>query len=181
LTFVSSTGKGFQVPYPSITLHAVSRAEAGPSIYCQLDDQTTPPDGDAALQNGNGEDEEDFPMRELSIIPQDASSRTSAFCSSAVNSADIYAVEPIFEALSLCASLHPDPNGDDDDDMGDDNAFIDPDVAGFEPFDGTEGQLLPEYISAYHWAHLLRYLEQELSEAGKVRSDFVNDSRYAPY
>jgi chloride channel, nucleotide-sensitive, 1A len=67
-------------------------------------------------------------------------------------------VEAIFEALSICASLHPDPNIDED---GDDDAFIDASNGDFEVFDGSE--------------------EQELSEVGRVRSDFVNNSRYAPY
>lgn len=69
-------------------------------------------------------------------------------------------VEPIFEALSICAALHPDELPADSD--SDDDAFVDPDIsAKFEVFDGTE--------------------EQELSEVGKVRSDVVNDNRYVPY
>jgi nucleotide-sensitive chloride channel 1A len=67
-------------------------------------------------------------------------------------------VDSIFEALCHCASLHPD-NVDNDDD--DDDAFIDADPAQFEAFTGEPGQ--------------------ELSEVGRVRSDFLNDSRYAPY
>ena len=67
-------------------------------------------------------------------------------------------VEAIFEALSHCASLHPDPQ-DMEDDM--DDAFIDANEGTFETFTGDE--------------------EQELSEVGRVRSNFVNDSRYAPY
>lgn len=66
-------------------------------------------------------------------------------------------MEPIFEAMSLCASLHPDPNVSDDDDL--DEAFMD--ESAFETFTGEEGD--------------------ELSEVGRVRSDFVNNSRYAPY
>lgn len=42
--------------------------------------------------------------------------------------------------------------------MGDDAVV---DAAGFETFNGTEGE--------------------ELSEVGRVRSDFVNNNRYAPY
>jgi nucleotide-sensitive chloride channel 1A len=66
-------------------------------------------------------------------------------------------VESIFEAMSLCASLHPDPNISDEDDL--DDAFMD--ESAFETFTGEEGD--------------------ELSEVGRVRSDFVNNSRYAPY
>jgi nucleotide-sensitive chloride channel 1A len=68
-------------------------------------------------------------------------------------------VEPIFEALSICASLHPDPQESDDED--EDDAFIDPDTTSFEVFTGEEGE--------------------ELSEVGRVRSDPVNDNRYQPY
>ena len=70
-------------------------------------------------------------------------------------------MESIFEALSLCASLHPDPADADDMDDDDDDAFIDVDESQFETFNGTEGE--------------------ELSEVGRVRSDFLNDNRYAPY
>ena len=71
------------------------------------------------------------------------------------------AVDSIFEALSICASLHPDPQGSDDEDA-DDDAFIDVENSGeFEVFTGAE--------------------DEELSEVGRVRSDFVNDNRYQPY
>jgi nucleotide-sensitive chloride channel 1A len=67
-------------------------------------------------------------------------------------------VEPIFDALSRCAALHPDKaSASDEEDM---DAFL-ADDGDFEVFTGDE--------------------EQELSEVGRVRSDFVNDNRYAPY
>ncbi|KAJ7646774.1 regulator of volume decrease after cellular swelling-domain-containing protein [Roridomyces roridus] len=135
LVFMSTTGRGWQIEYPSITLHAMSRGEAGPSIYCQLDESV-----------GSSNDDGDAEMRELSIIPMDATS-----------------LEPIFDALSHCATLHPDKADEDamaDDDDDADEAFVDMDDA-FEPFTGEDGQ--------------------ELSQAGRVRSDFVNDNRYAPY
>ncbi|KAJ6577345.1 regulator of volume decrease after cellular swelling-domain-containing protein [Mycena capillaripes] len=135
LVFMSTTGRGFQIEYPAITLHAVSRAETGPSIYCQLDEH-------AGEAEGAASNDEMSDMRELSIVPQSASS-----------------LEPIFEALSRCAALHPDKaTPSDDEDM---DAFIDPESGGFEVFTGDE--------------------EQELSEVGRVRSDFINDNRYAPY
>ncbi|KAI1797484.1 regulator of volume decrease after cellular swelling-domain-containing protein [Ganoderma leucocontextum] len=134
LVFLSATRRGFQVDYPSITLHAISRAAAGPSIYCQLDDPST---ADAP----DDEEEGASKMRELIIIPKDPSS-----------------LEQIFESLSLCASLHPDPNEEDEMD-DDDDAFVDPDE--FDTFNGDA--------------------DQELSEVGKVRSDFLNNSRFNPY
>ncbi|KAI6125126.1 regulator of volume decrease after cellular swelling-domain-containing protein [Pisolithus croceorrhizus] len=130
LVFMSTTGRGFQVPYPAITLHAVSRPQgSSPSIYCQLDEGT----------NDTGDDVENVDMRELTITPKDPAS-----------------LDPIFEALSFCASLHPDPDIPEDED---DDAFITD--GRFETFTGGD--------------------EEELSEVGRVRSDFVNDHRYAPY
>jgi len=52
--------------------------------------------------------------------------------------------------------LHPDPNLDMDD--RDDDVFYDGE---FQPFTGED--------------------DEELSEVGRVRSDFVNSSRFQPY
>ena len=67
-------------------------------------------------------------------------------------------MESIFEALSQCASLHPDPLGEEDDL---DDAFLDVNGTTFETFTGDENE--------------------ELSEVGRVRSDFINNNRFAPY
>ncbi|KAI0701220.1 regulator of volume decrease after cellular swelling-domain-containing protein [Cytidiella melzeri] len=137
LVYMAASGRGIQIEYPSITLHAISRGETGPSIYCQLDESTAIPDG-------NADEEETAEMRELTIVPKEAT-----------------ALEPIFEALSVCAALHPDPAGEDDMD-DDDDAFIDADEnSPFEAFDGADGE--------------------ELSEVGRVRNNFINDNRFAPY
>ncbi|KAI0059162.1 hypothetical protein BV25DRAFT_1829195 [Artomyces pyxidatus] len=125
LAFLSAAGRGFQIEYPSITLHAISRAETGPFIYCQLDE---PPQADGAQPA----EEDATDMRELSIKPQNPSS-----------------LEPIFESLSLCASLHPDPNMSEDDDL--DEAFVD--QSEFEVFTGTEGEELSE-VGRAALAHL---------------------------
>lgn len=68
------------------------------------------------------------------------------------------AVEPIFEAMSVCASLHPDPKMSEEAEL--DGDFV-TDNGEFETFTGEEGE--------------------ELSEVGRVRSDFVDNNRYAPY
>lgn len=69
-------------------------------------------------------------------------------------------MESIFEALSYCAALHPD-HGTEEQDDDDDDAFIDPSNTNFDTFSGDEGE--------------------ELSEVGRVRSDFLNNNRFAPY
>ncbi len=63
---MSASGRGFQVEYPSITLHAVSRAESGPCIYCQLDESNP----------GQSAEGEDSKMSELSLIPTNPGSCT---------------------------------------------------------------------------------------------------------
>ncbi|KAK0200967.1 regulator of volume decrease after cellular swelling-domain-containing protein [Desarmillaria ectypa] len=130
LAFVEDgeNAEGWQIEYPAITLHAISKAEGG--IYCQLDDK---------FGLFGAEEEEEEVMRELTIVPKDSGS-----------------LDAIFEALSRCASLHPDEPSPSDDE---DEAFVDADE--FQVSDGTE--------------------EQELSKVGRVRSDFINDSRYQPY
>ena len=95
LVFMSTTGHGFKIDYPSITLHAISRAGDRPSIYCQLDEETTAAAEQLSHTNLNGnvdEDERDkkgdeggeeedqepeqdcSPMRELNIFPQNPQS-----------------------------------------------------------------------------------------------------------
>jgi hypothetical protein len=62
----SSASRGFQIEYPAITLHAVSRAASGPSVYLQLDETAGDP-------NAGGDDFSD--MRELNIVPISVDSR----------------------------------------------------------------------------------------------------------
>lgn len=73
LVFFSATGRGFQIEYPSITLHAISRTESGPCIYCQLDETLT---GDRAEN-----DEDESPMRELKIVPERVEARKLSLAS----------------------------------------------------------------------------------------------------
>ncbi|KAJ7721713.1 regulator of volume decrease after cellular swelling-domain-containing protein [Mycena maculata] len=147
LVFMSSTGRGFQIEYPTITLHAVSRAEAGPSIYCQLDEHAGEVEG--AASNDEMDD-----MRELSIVPQSAAS-----------------LEPIFEALSRCAALHPDKATPSDDEEMD--AFIDADSGGFEVFTGDEDQELSEVGRAAlaHLESIIYYPDDQSEVNGAVNGD----------
>ncbi|KAK0525586.1 hypothetical protein OC834_005110 [Tilletia horrida] len=127
-----SSNQGFSVDFPTISLHAVSRtlpdtlkalAEASGStacLYCQLDDnagEDENEDGDAPYGSGGdpdamqgteeeGADENDAgeggedggnSLRELWLLPRQPDE-----------------LEPLFEMLSYCASLHP-SLGDEDD------------------------------------------------------------------
>ena len=158
LAFLWPSGTGFTIEYPRITLHAVSRGESGPSVYCQLDES----DPSGATNGEEENDEEDTEMTEMKIIPSDPASGEHYYPVSRPH-LDIHPnplkVEPIFEALSQCAALHPDPNGD----GADDPDWMD-ERSGFATFDGTT--------------------EEELSEVGRVRSDLTHSSqsaRFQPY
>ncbi|KAG9315135.1 regulator of volume decrease after cellular swelling-domain-containing protein [Chiua virens] len=127
LVFMSSTGRGFQIAYPAITLHATSRAQGRPSLYCQLDTTDT-----------EDTSEKDIPdMHELTLVPSNPD-----------------ALEPMFEALSHCASLHPDTNVSDDDDA--DGVVSE---GQFETFDGDEGEELSQVGRA-----ALAYLESIIDD-----------------
>lgn len=131
LAFISTTGRGFQLEYPSITLHAISRAESGSHLYCQLDEAST---GDQPAS-----DEGDSPMRELKIVPE-----------------RVEALEQIFESMSSCAALHPDPEDEVD---GNDDAFVD--SSNFEVFNGNP--------------------DQELSEVGRAALEHLESIIYDPF
>ncbi|KAG9015254.1 hypothetical protein FRB93_012953 [Tulasnella sp. JGI-2019a] len=120
LVFMAPSGKGFQIEYPKITLHAISRSVPGPSIYCQLDEQVE--------DTGEVADDEDAAMSELNIFPADAT-----------------AVEGIFDALSSCASLHPDPKTPGDE-LEEDGGFsvYDENSTTFEVFTGGPDEELSE-------------------------------------
>lgn len=75
LIFMSRSGKGISITYPTISLHAISRSEFGPSIYCQLDEtidmevEPTPDEQDA------------MELRELRINTTESSRKTVSFLS----------------------------------------------------------------------------------------------------
>jgi hypothetical protein len=83
-------------------------------------------------------------------------------------------VEPLFEALSYCASLHP--SATDAEDEGGGHPF-----AGMGPFGtGTLGQGNQTSEEAFEDADEDDAVQ--LSETGRVRNDFQSpDSRFRPY
>lgn len=154
--FHPSTSTGISIPYPTISLHAISRqpvladpavssghpSAEQPCVYCQLDEN----EGE---DYDNLAEEELADTRELSLFP-----------------ANPQAVQAVYAAMSRCASLHPSvdtPNGQaealgGDDDDGADWADL------MRQADGNDGR------------------EEEVSEAGRVRVDYSTPSaRFGPY
>ncbi|KAL0088290.1 regulator of volume decrease after cellular swelling-domain-containing protein [Phycomyces blakesleeanus] len=93
---------GISVEYPDIIIHAISRRDGLPSIYCQLDSGLFFPNQDLP------EDEQELEetVTELKFIPEDSES-----------------LESIYEAMSYCAGLHPDKEFMDDEEEEDDDFF----------------------------------------------------------
>ncbi|KAI9357296.1 regulator of volume decrease after cellular swelling-domain-containing protein [Zopfochytrium polystomum] len=113
----STTQRSYSIDYPSIVIHAISRAGSDPvasqgCIYCQLDgpsvlidvgasepsnsESLAPPQANVnESESGAEEDEDGEPTYEMRIVPDDADSLHS-----------------IFLALSDCAALHPDKDAD---------------------------------------------------------------------
>ena len=68
LVYQSSTGRTLQIEYPAIALHATSRGDSAPYVYCHIDEppaaDAPPPDADDTLIS-----------RVLMLTPQDPTSR----------------------------------------------------------------------------------------------------------
>ena len=108
MSFLTEGERGFQIDYPSIALHAVSRSvpddvftntdgfATDTCLYCQLDDH---PERDES-------EDQDEDVKELWILLRDASQRTSHM--------PLTTVDTLYESLSHCAALHPSVGGSDE-------------------------------------------------------------------
>ncbi|WVQ85399.1 hypothetical protein IAT38_007564 [Cryptococcus sp. DSM 104549] len=171
---------GFNLPFPSLTLHALTPASSdGPAhLYCQIDESDGPssaagPAGEAAEVNGNGNghvngdaagEDEDEEMDGDAVEGGDEE-EFAEMREVRIYLPDESKLEPLFQALSNCSALHDsllpsgEPSsffgfgGDDDDD-----------------FEGEDGQ----------WEDA-----DEEEGPGRVRSDFHSGggpgARFRPY
>ncbi|KAI8890184.1 hypothetical protein K501DRAFT_319879 [Backusella circina FSU 941] len=86
--FYSEQAKsGIAVEYPDIIIHAISREEGQPNIYCQLESGLFFPNQDLP----EDPEEREETVTELRFIPR-----------------DIETLETIYMAMTDCAALHPD-------------------------------------------------------------------------
>jgi nucleotide-sensitive chloride channel 1A len=90
--FSSSKGKGITLSYPAIALHALGTHNSSPAVYLQLNLH------DTELTNSVDEME----TLDMHIIP--TTSETSSTPDSTFTPAKL-----LYDALSACADLHPDP------------------------------------------------------------------------
>ncbi|KAG4420564.1 hypothetical protein IFR04_006271 [Cadophora malorum] len=136
--FNPTLSTGLSIPYPSISLHAIQRlpdpsatdtssAEALiQGLYMQLDlsDPNT-------FSSSNDTSEDDDPTVELTLLTTPSSSETPA-----------QAIQAMFDAVSNCSNLHPDPTFDDDEEMqdaGGDSRIVFEGSVGYEGISGLPG------------------------------------------
>jgi nucleotide-sensitive chloride channel 1A len=126
--FNQTTTTGISIPYPAISLHAIQRLAdpANPSeeiqgLYMQLE-----------LSDPYGMDEDDeMDAIELTLIPPP----------SAATDAATSGIQALFDAVSNCSNLHPDPTDQDDEDMEDegDSRIVFEGSVGYEGISGLPG------------------------------------------
>ncbi|KAK4164958.1 regulator of volume decrease after cellular swelling-domain-containing protein [Cladorrhinum sp. PSN259] len=127
--FSPAAESGLSIPYPQISIHALKTLASSdgsskfPSVYLQL-------------ELAEGGSDEDFETVELTLIPSSSSSTAQP--------EDIAKSEAVklFEAISECSNLNPDPiqEGDEDDDDEDGGRIIfEGDHQPYEAIDGFTG------------------------------------------
>jgi chloride channel, nucleotide-sensitive, 1A len=101
--FNNTLSTGVSIPYPTITLHAIQRlpnpenaAQEVQGLYMQLE-----------LESETSVDDEEPETIDLTILPSVSSSNSES-------------IKALFEAVSACSNLHPDPISQEDEDMLDD-------------------------------------------------------------
>ncbi|KAI1166312.1 regulator of volume decrease after cellular swelling-domain-containing protein [Nemania serpens] len=122
--FSHNSGNGVEIPYPAITLHAIKNFKSFDKpdddafkfsgVYMQLEFSDSGPD-----------DDESFEPIELTLIPYKAASDESA-----IDSLNAERTKALFNQISACSNLNPDPQNEEED--GEDGDEFDADHIIFE-------------------------------------------------
>lgn len=142
--FSPATESGVSIPYPSITLHAIKKLGSGdqsyPSVYLQLE-----------FSDG-GADDETYDTLELTIIPPAAPATPPEDDGRPPQTE----AAKLFQAISECSDLHPDPTDDSEDEDAADRIVFEGDHEPIEGFSGvfsgsTDGGLPPALPGSSGW------------------------------
>ncbi|KAI0106447.1 regulator of volume decrease after cellular swelling-domain-containing protein [Nemania sp. FL0031] len=108
--FSHNSGTGVEIPYPAITLHAIKNFKRSDDdsfkfagVYMQLEFSDSSPD-----------DDESFEPIELTLIPYKAASDDSA-----IDPLNAERTNALFNQISACSNLNPDPRNEEEDDEDD--------------------------------------------------------------
>ncbi|KAF3920998.1 hypothetical protein ABW20_dc0107290 [Dactylellina cionopaga] len=113
ILYSPSHSAGYQIPYPSISLHAITSTPTTSGIYMQINTHST------------SFDDHDYSSLEITIYPPQTTLTTSAEGGNVTSS-----TKEIFEALTQCSDLHPDSKpgffggGEDDEGDGEDGGGV---------------------------------------------------------
>ncbi|KAI1651970.1 regulator of volume decrease after cellular swelling-domain-containing protein [Daldinia loculata] len=118
--FSHKSGTGIEIPYPAITLHAIKnfRHVEKPDeasykfigVYMQLE-----------FSNSGGEDDEILDPIELTLIPYKAlPEEQSATETPVIDPLNSERATALFNQVSACSNLHPDPHEEEDEEEGGD-------------------------------------------------------------
>ena len=123
LTIFSPTAEtGVSIPYPLVSIHAIktlgSDDKKFASVYLQLE-----------LSDGGATDDE-FETVELTLIPPPSASADDAVLSGSPSSE----TTKLFEAISECSNLNPDPVADEDDEEEDGRIIFEADHEALEGY-----------------------------------------------
>lgn len=133
------------IPYPLVSIHAIKTLSSGeqifPSLYLQLD-----------LSDG-GAGDDDFETVELTLIPATATPSAEQTTSSASTPSE---TSKLFEAISECSNLNPDPAGEDDEDDEDGRIIFEGDHEALEGYTAVyaganDGGLPPPLPGSSGW------------------------------
>jgi len=109
LSWMTDNGQGFELEYPMISLHAISRDLTNfhsECLYLMVEDKD--------CSDTESADESDSRHNEIRFVPEDKSH-----------------LELMFKAMSECQALHPDPNdsiSEEDDEDEEDDVYEDADL-----------------------------------------------------
>ncbi|KAI2643158.1 regulator of volume decrease after cellular swelling-domain-containing protein [Xylaria nigripes] len=136
------SGTGVEIPYPTITLHAIQNFKLPNNsgddssnfsgVYMQLEFPDSEPD-----------DDESFEPIELTLVPYKATSPDSS--QPAVDPLNAERTKALFDQLSACSNMNPDPRNEAEEDDGDefnaDHIMFEGDVDQGVAIDGLPGVL----------------------------------------
>jgi chloride channel, nucleotide-sensitive, 1A len=139
--FSPNSGTGVEIPYPAITLHAIKNFKSAEKpeddsskfagVYMQLEFTDSGPD-----------DDESFEPIELTLIPHKPVSNNN---SPAIDPLNSERTNALFNQISACSNLNPDPRveGEDneDDEFDADHIIFEGDVESGEAIEGLPGVL----------------------------------------
>ncbi|KAI0525483.1 regulator of volume decrease after cellular swelling-domain-containing protein [Xylaria bambusicola] len=118
ILFSHNSGKGIEIPYPTVTLHAIKNFK----LLDKSDDDSQSKFSGVYMQlefsNSAPDDDESFEPIELTLIPYKPSSSDEVHA--ALDPLNAERTSALFNQISACSNLNPDPRNEGEEDDEDD-------------------------------------------------------------